>query len=228
MTALRRFGENIWIADGPHVHFMGGTLPTRMIVIKLGDGSLWVNSPVTVPHEVLDEVHAIGSVRYLVAPTPLHVWRLDEWHALYPQAQLWGPPKAPRSAHLAVAGLLGDDPPPAWAGDIDQMLFKGNLVIEEVEFFHKRSRTLIITDFIQNYPAQDRAFFRNLVKRIGGVLDGGVPIDIRLTFINRPLARRSLEKLLGWDFDSLIVAHGACVERNAKAFMRRAFHWLSR
>lgn len=90
MTALRRFGENIWIADGPHVRFMGGALPTRMIVIELGHGSLWVNSPVAVPHVVLDELNAIGSVRYLVAPTTLHLWPLREWHALYPHAQFGG------------------------------------------------------------------------------------------------------------------------------------------
>ncbi len=197
-----------------------------MIVIELGHGSLWVNSPVAVPHVVLDELNAIGSVRYLVAPTTLHLWRLREWHALYPHAQVWGPPMVSRSS-LRVDGVLGDDPPPAWAADIDQVLFKGNFVIEEAEFFHQRSRTLIMTDFLQNYPAQEGAFLGNLVKRMGGVLDGGVPSDIRLTFTNRRLARRSLEKLLEWDFDRLILAHGACVERNAKAFVRGAFHWLS-
>lgn len=43
---------------------------------------------------------------------------------------------------------------------------------------------------------------------------------------HRDLARPSLEKLLSWDFDKLIIAHGACIETNAKAFVERAFQWL--
>jgi hypothetical protein len=51
---------------------------------------------------------------------------------------------------------------------------------------------------------------------------GGVPLDIRLSFTNRDLARRSLEKLLSWDFDKLVIAHGACIEKNAKPFLPMA------
>jgi hypothetical protein len=45
------------------------------------------NSPVVVPRETLDEIVAIGPVRYLVAPTALHIWRLEQWHKLFPEAQ---------------------------------------------------------------------------------------------------------------------------------------------
>jgi hypothetical protein len=57
---------------------------------------------------------------------------------------------------------------------------------------------------------------------------GGVPCDIRLSFTNRSLARRSLERLLSWDFDKLIIAHGGCIEKDAKPFVERAFQWLAR
>jgi len=53
--------------------------------------------------------------------------------------------------------------------------------------------------------------------------DGGLPLDIRLFFIHRDLARQSFPKLLSWDFDKLITAHGVCIETNAKAFVERAF-----
>jgi hypothetical protein len=58
--------------------------------------------------------------------------------------------------------------------------------------------------------------------------DGGVALDIRLSFTDRNLARRSLEKLLSWDFDKLIIAHGVCIEKDAKPFVERAFRWLVR
>jgi hypothetical protein len=40
------------------------------------------------------------------------------------------------------------------------------------------------------------------------------------------LARESLEKLLSWDFDKLIIAHGICIEKDAKPFVERAFQWF--
>ncbi len=71
---------------------------------------------------------------------------------------------------------------------------------------------------------------RNILFKFEGVgyPDGGVGLDIRLSFTNRNLARRSLEKLLSWDFDKLIIAHGACIERDAKPFVKHAFGWLVR
>lgn len=202
---------------------MFAALPTRMIVVRLGDGSLWINSPVSVPPETLERIRRIGPVKYLVAPTTLHAWRLERWHEMFPEAQLCGPPKRSRDPDRpAFARLLvGDAPPTAWADDLDQVVFKGNAFVEEVEFLHKKSRTLIMTDFIQNYRAEDGSFIGNAPKRLGGVLNGGVPLDIRMSFTNRKLARKCLERLLSWDFDKLIVAHGACVDRDAKAFVER-------
>ena len=114
-----------------------------MIVVKLRGGSLWVNSPVEPSIDLLEQIKDVGLIRYLVAPTPMHVWRLESWHALLPHAQLWGPPKARSSpAHRPFAGLLGDVAPTEWAEDIEQMVFRGNVFLDEVEFFHKPSRTL--------------------------------------------------------------------------------------
>jgi len=71
---------------------------------------------------------------------------------------------------------------------------------------------------------------RNALFKLEGVTapHGGVGREIRLTFTKRDLARRSLEKLLSWDFDKLIIAHGDCIENDAKSFVEQAFRWLMR
>jgi Domain of unknown function (DUF4336) len=91
MSELQQFAEGISIVDGAPVRMLGVPLPTRMILVKLADGSLWLNSPVSVAIQVLDRIKASGPVRYLVAPTKMHVWRLEEWHTLFPEAELWIP-----------------------------------------------------------------------------------------------------------------------------------------
>jgi hypothetical protein len=118
-------------------------------------------------------------------------------------------------------------PPVAWAGDIDQLVFRGSHLLKEVFFLHKKSRTLILDDIIQNHPLLKGNLFHNALARFGGVKPpGGVALDIRLTFTNRKLARQSLERLLSWDFDKLIIAHGPCIDKDAKPFVERAFQWL--
>jgi hypothetical protein len=230
MHGLREFGPDIWTADGPPVHAFGPvTLPTRMIVVKLSDGSLWINSPVSASRAELESLAQVGEVRFLVAPTRLHVWRLAHWEALFPGAEVWMPPGVSnRRQNRPFTNVLGDEPTSAWARDIDQLVFRGNLFLEEVEFLHIKSRTLIFADFVQNYHAQAHRHVLNGFLKLGGVLDGGVPRDIRLSFVSRDRGRESLRRLLSWDFDRLILAHGVCIERGAKAFVERAFRWLIR
>jgi len=233
MPELQAFAKNIWIVDGPNVRDMGVMFTTRMTVVKLSDNSLWVDSPVHVPFETLKVITELGPVRYLVAATPRHVWRLESWHGLFPEAQLWAPQSSlltVKKGNLPYAGILGDIPPEGWAADLDQLAFKGNPLIEEVFFFHKESRTVILDDLIQVHPHMKGKLFQNLLFKLEGVTypNGGVGLDLKLSFIHRNLARQSLKKLLLWDFDKLIIAHGDCVAKDAKPFVERAFRWLAR
>ncbi len=231
MSDLSAFGECIWIVEGPSVRDMGVMFTTRMTVVKLCNGSLWVDSPVSVPPETLKRITGLGPVTYLVAATPRHVWRLSAWHTLFPEAQLWASRPTPftlKKGPLPFTGILDDEPPQAWKIDIDQLAFKGNPLIEEILFFHKPSRTVILDDLIQIHPKVEGKHFRNALFKLEGVVSpyGGVGLDIRLSFVRRNLARQSLQKLLSWDFDKLIIAHGPCIEKDAKAFVKRAFRWL--
>ena len=233
MADLHAFAEHIWIVDGPSVRDMGVMFTTRMTVVKLCE---WLTvggfSCFCDPLKRSRRVTELGPLGYLVAATPRHVWRLAAWHTLFPEAQLWAPRPTPftlKKGPLPYTGILGDEPPQAWKNDFDQLAFRGNPLIEEVLFFHKLSRTVILDDLIQVHPRVEGKHFRNALFKLEGVVSphGGVGLDIRLSFIRRNLARQSLQKLLSWDFDKLIIAHGPCVEKDAKAFVKRAFRWLS-
>jgi hypothetical protein len=233
MAEMPAFAENVWIVDGPKVCDFGIMFTTRMTIVKLSSGSLWVSSPVSVPFDTLKHICAAGPVKFLVAGTPRHVWRLAGWHALFPEAQLWAARRTLATLQkepLPLPGTLTELPNPDWANDLDQIAFKGNPLIEEIVFFHKKSGTVVLDDLIQKHPMVKGKPLRNALFRLVGVADpyGGVPADMRLTFTNRNLARKSLEKLLSWDFDKLIIAHGTCIERDAKPFVMRAFRWLTR
>jgi hypothetical protein len=150
---LQPFGPDIWIADGPVASFLGFPYSTRMALIRLSDGSLFVWSPVALSAALLAAVGALGPVRHLVSPNALHHLFLAEWTSAYPEARLYASPRLRRKRRdLSFNAELGDVPEPAWAADIDQVVLHGSFALTEIVFFYRHSRTALFADLIQNFP----------------------------------------------------------------------------
>lgn len=158
-------------------------------------------------------------------------WRLHNWHTLFPRAQLWASRRAPLSlgqTHLPLTGVLGDAPHPDGQMTSIRSHSRGTLSPKKSSSFIDRRARLSSTNFIQHWPIAPGKPLRNLLSRLEGVAEapGGVGLEIKLTFIDRTLARRSLAKLLSWDFDKLIIADGDCIDAHARPFIEEAFSWL--
>lgn len=227
---LEAFGPEIWVADGPVVKAAADFhYPTRMVIIRLENGDLVLWSPISLTDELRAEVAALGAVRYLVPPNALHHTFLGEWHQAFPAATTCAPPGLPeKRKDIRFDVRFSDDPIPAWAGEIDHAIIRGNSIVVEVVFFHRRSRTVIFTDLIQQF---DRDWFRGwraLVARLDLMVSDGpmVPRKFRAAFTNRRAARQSLQPVLAWSAGNVIMAHGPLVRRDGQAVLRRAFSWL--
>ena len=85
---LQPFGEEIWLADGSVTMVAGFHYPTRMVVIRLPGGALFVWSPVQISDDLRAAVDALGEVRHLIAPNSLHHLFLADWRRAYPAARL--------------------------------------------------------------------------------------------------------------------------------------------
>jgi hypothetical protein len=230
MDRWHQLGDRLIVVEGPIVRDLGMPFPSRMTIAALADGSLWIESPVSVSLDVLNRITELGPVRYLVSNTPRHRWRLEAWHELFPEAELWAAPATLatlKHQRLPMTGTLGVDPVAAWADDLDMVPIKGSRLIEEICFLHKPSRTLIVGDLIQVHELRSDSVFGNAVKRVAGVAapDGGTAIDIRATFWDRKALRASIEQILAWEFDNVIVAHGPCVSEGARPFVEKALAW---
>ena len=53
---------------------------TRMTVIRLQNGGLWVHSPTKPNDNLLFEIKQLGEVKHLIAPNVLHYSYINEWH----------------------------------------------------------------------------------------------------------------------------------------------------
>lgn len=227
MGELQRIGEEIWVADGPiAIDLAVIPYPTRMTAVRLASGELWLASPVQRTYPQLGALAELGPVGHLLAPTPRHHWRLEPWHELFPDAALWSCRLGPATLgrRTLPARRLSDQPPAAWAGEIDQARYPG-YGFEEITFCHRRSGTLLIEDLLQLHQPNPSALVNALV-RVGGIgVNGGVPRDMR-ALTRRPLALGWANRILSWDFDRLVMAHGPVIDTGAKAWVARAFDWL--
>ncbi|WP_300575942.1 DUF4336 domain-containing protein [Phenylobacterium sp.] len=226
---LQLLDDNIWTAAGPQVGVLGFSYPTRLVVIRLSDGDLFVWSPTALEPELKAAIDALGPVRHLVAPSALHNLFLAEWQAAYPQARLYAPPGLrARRPDLAFDDDLHDGPGHVWSDEIDQVHFAGNRIAVEVVFFHRASRTAIFTDLIQQLDPASLRGWRALIARLD-LMTGDAPQTprkFRLAFTDRRAARAALSRITAWPARRVLMAHAPPVLDDGQAFLARTFAWL--
>jgi hypothetical protein len=228
---MREFGRDIWIVDGPEIAVAGFRYPTRMAVVRLADRGLFVWSPIRLSDDLRAAVDALGRVAHIVAPNSLHHLFLAEWQRAYPGARLYAAPGLRKKRRdLTFDAELGDAPPADWLGEIDQVAMRGNLITTEIVFFHRASGTSLFTDLLQQIAADRLSGWRAVVAKLDLMTgpEPSVPRKFRLAFVGRRKARVALERILGWPIEKVLMAHGTPVERDAPAFLHRAFGWLTR
>jgi hypothetical protein len=231
MSTLVPFGENIWVGEGLVVSFYGFPYPTRMVLIRLTGGGLFVWSPVALTPELKAQTDTLGRVEHLVSPNSIHHLYLGQWKTAYPAAKLYASPGLARKRKdIAFNATLGDSPPLAWAAEIDQVEMAGSFALTEIVFFHRESRTAIFADLIENFRPDWFKGWKGWLARLDGIVGpfGGAPREWRLSFLNRKLARERFSRILSWQPEQVIMAHGEMTRTNGAAFIRKSFHWLVR
>lgn len=225
----------IWIADGPSVPFYGINFPTRMTVVRV-KGRLWVHSPIALDEGLLQEMAALGPIGWLIAPNPIHYVSVHHWHKRFPEVPVLAAPGVKeRAAKYGVPfpphEILTDDAPDGsegYASDIRQRLVKGHRFLHEVVFFHEGSKTLILTDLIENFEAEKVGKMKAFLMRITGILDpdGKAPADMRSSFKSKKAARAVMREVISWAPEQVILSHGRWYDKNGTAELKRAFRWL--
>ena len=226
VSPLRPLAADIWVADRPQT-FYGLPVGTRMTVIRLPGERLLLHSPVALDEQLRRELDAIGRVLYAVAPNRVHHLYAGDVAKVYPEARLWvGPGLERKRPDLSFVAVLGDEPPEEWRDDVWQTFFRGRPYENEVVFLHRASRTLILCDLAFNFGPRTAAPTRVLMKLLRSYGHFG-PSKLDPWLIrDRDAARQSLERILAWDFDRVVVAHGEILESGGREALREGYRWL--
>jgi Domain of unknown function (DUF4336) len=157
-------------------------VPIRMTVVKLSGGGLLVYAPVAPTGECLDLMDELvrlhGDIRYIIMPTISgleHKVFVGPFARAFPQAQVWVTPDQwsfPINLPLSWLGLpIGrtqilptDSSQTPFGDEFDYAILKtinlGPGQFAEVAFFHRRSRTLLVTDILISLPIEPPAILQ--------------------------------------------------------------------
>jgi hypothetical protein len=219
--------NQLWVKEHP-VHIAGVQFLTRMTVIRL-DSGLCLHSPVEIDGSTRNAIDELGAVRAIIAPSTVHHLFVASAQRSFPSARTYGiRGLESKRKDLHFDELLDDQPAALWAGQMEQIVV-GNRIMREVEFLHRRSRSLIATDLVENFGAETpgtNVALRVLMRLLGMWGHPRPAPELRWFTRDREGARSALDRLLAWDFDRAIIAHGELLERASKEAIREAWRWI--
>ena len=230
LDVLKPVAEDVWVVDSGPLTIARIPLPVRMTVIRVDDGML-LHSPTRYVRELQEAIAALGPIRHLVAPSFAHWTFMREWVAACPDATTWAAPGLRERRQVRRSGLrldrdLGE---PAWTG-IEQCVIPGGGGFREVALLHRPSGTALLTDLVLNLePEKLPAMARPLAHLLGvAAPDGRAPRAIcgRWSACGGGTPRSAVSRVLAWQPERVIFAHGRWFERDGAASLRRSLRWL--
>src|SRR3990170_2461458 len=89
---IKEFDENLWVAEDEKFSVGGLQIGTRMTIIRLEDGVLFVHSPIALSKTINDSIDSIGKPRFIIAPNTMHHLFLKQFYDQYSDTELYTVP----------------------------------------------------------------------------------------------------------------------------------------
>lgn len=226
---LELVADGIWTTARPQ-KFWGVECGTRMTIVRLDAAGaarpgLFVHCPVALDSATRAEIDALGDVRAIAASSLYHHLYVGDWMRAYPSAIVAGcPGLAEKRGDLAFTHRLGDEPHPAWERDLQQVFFSARFE-KEVVFFHDKTGTLVTADALLNLSTHPSRRTRLVARFMGNSAPGKGWLEY-FAVRDRVRARREVDRMLGWDIQRIVLAHGALVPAEGRRALEDAYAWL--
>lgn len=227
-SLLTPVAPEIWELDHPHV-VLGMELGRRLTVVRLPSGDLWVHASLPPAPKLTAALDSLGRVRYIIGPNTTHDAYLEEFVDAFPDAEFHAAPGlAQANPRLHPTHTLGHGAPAAWSEVLEQHLVAGMPRLNEAVFLHKPSRTLILADLAFNL-LPPKPWLTRVALTLNDAYGRFTPSRLLKSIIrDRTALRASIDTLLTWDFDRIIVGHGTNIASGGPEALRRAFAFLER
>jgi len=222
-STLEEFAPGIWTVTAPF-KIAGSQFGTRMTVIRVGASELILIAPCPIDEVLEAKIRELGSVAAVIAPNCFHYYYFLDALKRFPDAvaflaegvdeKIGGAPPNARS--------LTGEPDPLWKAELEQLAIAGAPQVNEIVFYHRASRTLVLTDFCFNFNPPPKGWTGVFLRIAGAYGKLAVSRLMRSMLKDRSKVRDAVDRILAWDFDRIIVTHGQNVGANAKRLFSEA------
>ena len=166
-------------------------------------------------------------MRFLVAPNTMHHLSLGDWAAAYPSAKVLAPAGLRKKRpELRIDVELSDVMDVGQSPAIELLLAHGIPKLEEFVFFHRPSRTLLLTDLAFNIQGSDGLMSKLMLRLNDSYMNFGPSRVCRAHITEPAMARSDVETILAMKPERAIVAHGEILGVGATAAIERGYAWL--
>ncbi|NJM75957.1 MAG: DUF4336 domain-containing protein [Acaryochloridaceae cyanobacterium RU_4_10] len=227
---LRAIDRDIWVAEQP-LRYFGLSVGTRMTVIRLANRELVVISPIQASDVLVGQLDKIGTVRHIIAPNLYHYLFAANFKTLYPNATFWAAPGLEtKKPDLSIDQTIKSDANSLWDG-LDYIFFDGFRTLglsgfdslNECVFFHSVSHTLILTDAAFHFDESFSAIVQLATKVLGGYKSLSPSLLERIATTEKEKVKKLVEKILSWDFERVVMAHGSVIEHDGKEKFKQGY-----
>jgi hypothetical protein len=222
--APKRIAEGLYEIERRFFLPGAAALPTRALVVRLAGGGVAVVSPPP-DAEARRDAAALGPVRFLVAANSFHYVGIASWAAAFPEAKLLlAPGLRARRPELPAGEELHEGAALPCGDALAHTVLGPTRGVSEVALLHRPSRTLLLVDACFHIRPAASALDR-LRHRLLGVPRGFGPSLTARTILlrDRALVAAFVERLCGWEFERIVVAHGEVIEGASARTLREAF-----
>ena len=219
---LAQLADDLWVIQHPST-FIGLNFNTRMTAVRLPDGSLLLYSPIPITDTLAAELDRLGPVRHIVAPNLFHHLFVGDAAGRWPEAKVY----APNGLAKKRPDLTIHHAPDALPDSIGAISLAGMAPLSETVLLHAPSRTVISCDLVLNIT-DPKGWWTKLYLSLSGIngRPGVSKVVAMSAFKDRTAMRASLDEILAFDFDRLILAHGDVVLTDGKRVLRESFEWM--
>lgn len=221
---MSKFAENTWTFE-QDLKFVGLEIGARMTIVDLGGGKLFVHSPIRLTETLKSEIRKLGQVTYVVAPNRVHHLFIADFKAEFPEAKFYcAPGLQTKRKDFWFDGIISDEQKFPWNPVLQHLCVKGAPFYNEVVFFDSRSKTLIVTDLAVHIHKSKSLVTQVVFKAMSTIgRFGWNPIEKFLFIWNKKAFYKSIDGILQWDFERVILAHGESVTANGRQMFKEAF-----
>lgn len=184
---------------------LGLIFPAKTIIIQ--EDNTYIISPG--PLQIKD-VPNVGKIHF-IAPNGFHHFHLAHMKKLFPSASFYGPKRAMRQSGVELLPLsdLNNN-----KDHIKLISIHGHKTLAETCFYYEHSKTLIVTDIFFNLNHEMSLASAMWFKLFGVYHQVATSKLLQLTMNNKGQFYNSLNQLLDFPFETIILNHGDSISRD--------------